>query len=91
MRETKIENSWRSYFQDRGLPEEVTETYISYIRNLSYKNLPIIFELEHLSQLIGIKTDELTKMINAPYRFIEISKYQREKAAIEKSARHTHL
>ncbi|MGG5873917.1 retron St85 family RNA-directed DNA polymerase [Pseudomonas peli] len=69
MQKIKVEDSWKFYFEDRGLPLETTEKYVSYIKALTSKNLPIIFELEHLSQLVGIKSDEVLKMVNAPEKF----------------------
>lgn len=68
---------WVDYFYNRGISLELINEYKVFIRHLMSKDLPIIFELEHLSELIGIKYPEFLKIINNPdeyYRHFEIKK-----------------
>jgi len=74
---TKLTIEWKSYLLDRGLPSELVSQYLTYIQKLSSQNLPVIFEVEHLAALIGIKYHELNKMIQnqeAFYREFEMPK-----------------
>ncbi|WP_284884907.1 retron St85 family RNA-directed DNA polymerase [Citrobacter portucalensis] len=70
-------SNWESFFVDHGIEENLTSDYISYISPLIANNVPVIFEIKHLSQLIGINAPELLKMIYSPsnfYREFEIAK-----------------
>lgn len=60
---------WYSFFDDRGVERELIEEYVSYINPLLKKGVPIIFEIQHLSSLIGISLIELQKMIYSPSSF----------------------
>lgn len=60
---------WINFLEDRGLSREVIDQYAPYIRKLIKNNVPVIFESEHLSYLLGIKRLELNKMINSPRHF----------------------
>lgn len=60
---------WVSFLEDRGISREVIDQYIPYIKKLIQNNVPVIFENEHLSNLLGIKRLELNKMINSPKDF----------------------
>lgn len=62
-------NNWESFFTDRGISENLVTQYMPYVRNLIQAKLPVIFEIEHLSKLMGIKRSELQKMIAKPSRF----------------------
>jgi RNA-directed DNA polymerase len=64
----QIEN-WNSFFADRGVSEPLITQYIAYIEKLVSADLPVIFEIEHLSKLVGIDVLELKKMIACPYSF----------------------
>jgi RNA-directed DNA polymerase len=67
----------RSYYLDRGIPENVVEVYSEYSARLLSKKLPVIFEFEHLSLLLGLNLNTLASMISAPvsfYREFTISK-----------------
>tara|TARA_R110002050_G_scaffold34959_1_gene88140 strand:+ start:5271 stop:6281 length:1011 start_codon:yes stop_codon:yes gene_type:complete len=73
----KSPDEWNLYFLDRGISEELATQYLVFITNLSKRNLPIIFEVEHLASLIGIKYLELNKLIydaNDFYREFSIPK-----------------
>lgn len=70
-------NNWIEYFNNRGISLELTNEYMVFIRHLLSKNLPVIFELEHLSLLLGIQYSEFLKLINNPdeyYRKFDIKK-----------------
>lgn len=60
---------WLNYFENRGINSYYIKQYASYIHKLSQSNVPIIFELEHLSDYLGIKKNILLKMIFAPEKF----------------------
>lgn len=68
MNKNQIEN-WLLFFQDRGLSHELISSYIPYILTLQEKNIPVIFEKQHLSHLIGIKERLLDKIIICPDKF----------------------
>ncbi|MGK3372608.1 hypothetical protein [Citrobacter youngae] len=59
-------NDWKIFFIDHGLETNHISDYLSYISSLIENNVPVIFEIKHLSQLIGINTAELLKMIYSP-------------------------
>lgn len=61
--------SWVDFFVDRGLSEVQINKYIPYIDALLKKGVPIIFEKQHLSHLIGINENTLNKIINNPEKF----------------------
>ncbi|ELB2752610.1 TPA: retron St85 family RNA-directed DNA polymerase [Vibrio alginolyticus] len=61
--------SWNRFFDDRGISSHLTQQYIDYISNLICADLPIIFELEHLSKLTGINIDTLCKIIGDSSHF----------------------
>ncbi|MGI2209495.1 retron St85 family RNA-directed DNA polymerase [Shewanella baltica] len=65
----KVTMQWESYFKDRGLSASLLPQYLEYIKKLSVKDLPVIFEVEHLSALIGIDTNVIYKMIHCPNSF----------------------
>lgn len=56
-------SQWEKYFQDIGIAEEYIDQYLDIISNLSKKNLPIIFEIEHFSKIVGIELNTLYRMI----------------------------
>ncbi len=67
-RSQEIKN-WQVFFADRGVSESLIEQYMPYVEKLLVADLPIIFELEHLSKLIGIEISELHKMIGNSSKF----------------------
>jgi RNA-directed DNA polymerase len=62
-------SQWRAYFKDRGIPSDISDAYISYARILYGKNQPVIFEFEHLSFLLGINVEPLSRMVASPSSF----------------------
>ncbi len=68
---------WLEYFSDIGLPDSVVREYQDYVAKLSLEKVPVIFEIDHLSHLLGIKKGILLSMINSPdsyYREFSIPK-----------------
>ncbi|OCH21580.1 reverse transcriptase family protein [Aliivibrio logei] len=73
----QVVNEWKFYFLDRGISDHLIPQYLSYVEKLTNQQLPIIFEVEHLSVLIGIEYGELNKMVHDSskfYREFEIPK-----------------
>ncbi|MGE8723317.1 reverse transcriptase family protein [Leptospira terpstrae] len=76
----KILNSkakWREYFKSTGLEDEQASIYLKYIERLLSKRLPIIFNISHLTQLIGIEKNFLLSMLYASekhYRTFNLAK-----------------
>lgn len=62
-------DTWKQYFRDRGISESLVSQYLQYIDNLNSKSLPVIFEIEHLSQIMNIDHLGFVKMVNSPESF----------------------
>ncbi|WP_081486016.1 retron St85 family RNA-directed DNA polymerase [Herbaspirillum sp. GW103] len=60
---------WKNYFQDRGIEPDLAKKYLAYIKGLQKNNCPVIFELDHLSQLLEIDLNYLARMISASGNF----------------------
>jgi len=76
---SKIEtyNKWKSYFESRGVEDNVSKQYLSYIKTLLEKDVPIIFNFDHLSLLFGRDKEYLASVVNSPdnhYREFKIKK-----------------
>jgi RNA-directed DNA polymerase len=70
-------NKWKSYLKSRGVENNVSEQYLSYIKTLLEKNVPIIFNFDHLSLLLGRNKEYLASVVNSPdnhYREFKIKK-----------------
>ena len=81
----KLPYQWKKYFTDRCIPNDIQQEYLPYIQSLQKKELPIIFEIEHLALLLGIKESILNSMIfgtKSFYHTFEISK--RNKNSVRK-------
>lgn len=69
----------------RRLPDDCIVSYLDYAKNLYDKNLPIIFDIEHLSRLLGYKTRYLYSVTNnytKSYRIYEIPKHNKKTRTI---------
>lgn len=66
---TNVVKDWLKYFEQRGIAREMIRVYLPYIKTLCETTSPIVFELEHLSLLIGVEQQELRKMINSSKSF----------------------
>lgn len=62
-KELEIVEKYHDYYLDKGISIDVINKYLPYVENLTKKNIPIIFEMNHLSKLLGIQFSELKKMI----------------------------
>ncbi|EOQ65765.1 hypothetical protein F931_03558 [Acinetobacter pittii ANC 4050] len=68
---------WTNYFLDVGLKDEYIIEYQDLITNLIKNDVPVIFEIDHLSKLVGINVSTLYAMIFSTekfYRTFEIPK-----------------
>ncbi len=77
MKDNKIINQWKMYFSNRGVEANLQESYIKFITFILSKNLPIIFESEHLAQLLGRNGVYLNSVVhssNNHYRTFKIKK-----------------
>lgn len=69
--------TWQSYLISHKVQKEVREDYLSYIKTLLDKNVPVIFTFRHLSLLLGRSPHYLSSVINSPdnhYREFKIKK-----------------
>lgn len=63
-------DEWKSYFVQRGITSEDTlSSYLKYIENLNNKKLPVIFDFEHLSLLLGLNKGYVASVISSPTHF----------------------
>ncbi|KHE07953.1 retron St85 family RNA-directed DNA polymerase [Citrobacter braakii] len=72
-----MENNWKTFFESRGIRDDFIDSYLKYIECINKNEIPVIFEVEHLSHLIGIKYPEINNIIYSPsdfYRTFEIPK-----------------
>jgi RNA-directed DNA polymerase len=74
----KVISSWETYFSNRVRKrKDITGLYLKYARDLIERDMPPIFDFEHLSLLIGIKANELASLVADPdrhYRKFEMPK-----------------
>ncbi|WP_330443035.1 reverse transcriptase family protein [Flavobacterium sp. C4GT6] len=59
-------NEWKLFFKKKGVSNDVIEKYLEYIYPLLSNKVPIIFEFDHLSLLLGRQIDYLASVINSP-------------------------
>lgn len=64
-----IINSWQSYYENRNIAPETIEVYMKYVRQMVWQNMPVIFDLEHLSGLLGVKQSFLKKIVYDTSKF----------------------
>lgn len=72
-----IVKKWLDYFRQRGVSGRLIEVYATYIKALVDNSVPVIFEFEHLSRLIGVDQVRFRAMVNSPssfYRTFHIKK-----------------
>lgn len=69
--------SWRGFFESKGLRDDLKIAYLDYISILLEHNVPIIFDFDHLCQLMGRKKHYMSSVINSSqnhYRKFQIKK-----------------
>ncbi len=77
MSKKDILKKWQNYFVNRGVKEETYKQYIAYIDRLLDKNVPVIFNFDHLCLLQGRTNEYLASVVNSPknhYREFKIRK-----------------
>lgn len=62
-------NEWKHFFLSRGIPQRIIDQYLDQIKSLKASNAPVIFEVEHLSLLLGIEYLTVQAMINGTPKF----------------------
>ncbi|MEW8231483.1 MAG: retron St85 family RNA-directed DNA polymerase [Candidatus Thiodiazotropha endolucinida] len=70
-------SNWIKYYKEIGLPQELIDAYASYIKNFSVKSIPVIYNFEHLSLLLGRNKKYLASAVNSTnshYREFSIPK-----------------
>jgi len=61
----KTVNKWKRDFIQHGVKDELVADYLTYIKPLVDKGLPIIFDFKHLCLLLGKNTSYLASVVNA--------------------------
>jgi len=77
MTKNQIYESWKCFFIERGLDEKYSRPYLVYIKKMLSNGLPIIFETEHLSLLLGRSASYLNSVAFSPsshYRQFKLKK-----------------
>lgn len=70
-------NKWKIYLESRRVKDDISKQYLLYIKTLLDKNVPIIFNFDHLSHLLGRNNEYLASVVNSPdnhYREFKIKK-----------------
>jgi len=62
-------SDWEKYFTSQNVEEKTKLSYLEYVTRQVGNKVPIIFETEHLSLLLGVDFVELNKIINSPHSF----------------------
>lgn len=68
---------WERFFQSRGISPDLVDKHLKQVGLLLESGSPVVFELEHLSLLVGIKYEVLLKMVSGSssfYRTFSIKK-----------------
>jgi RNA-directed DNA polymerase len=72
-----IINKWNNFYDSKGIADELKLKYLNYIKILLDNNTPIIFDFQHLAQLLGRQPFYLASVVNSPsnhYREFRIKK-----------------
>lgn len=75
-------NEWKHFFLSRGIPQKTIDQYLEQIKLLAVSNSPIIFEVEHLSLLLGIEYLTIQAMINGTPKFYREFTIKKEQVVI---------
>jgi len=68
---------WTDYFNDIGMRRDIIAKYEKYIERMIFTGYPVIFEFNHLAQLLGRTNGYLASVVNSPeshYRSFKIPK-----------------
>jgi RNA-directed DNA polymerase len=69
--------TWRTFFESRGLQKDLIDSYMHYVECMLAVNLPPIFEIYHLANLLGRTPSYMVSAIHKPeyhYRTFTIPK-----------------
>lgn len=61
--------TWKEYFKQKDISDQQQIVYLRYINRLLVSKVPIIFETNHLSLLVGLSRDELSRFSNSSTQF----------------------
>lgn len=59
----------RFFFTKNGIDDKQAEKLLSYAQSISDRGLPIIYEVNHLSSLLGVEASYLYRVIHSPHSF----------------------
>lgn len=62
-------NQWESFYRQKGIPKDKYQIYLEYAAPLLEKDLPVIFDFEHLALLLGLDKQFMAAIINRPESF----------------------
>ena len=54
---------WEAYYRSRGISDEFTKTCLDYAKNLFQRDLPVIFDRQHLSLLLGLDEQYINSVV----------------------------
>ena len=54
---------WETYYRSRGISDEFTKTCLAYAKNLFQRDLPVIFDRQHLSLLLGLDEQYINSVV----------------------------
>jgi hypothetical protein len=77
MNTKKVISSWKSDFEKSGIRTELIDSYVKYLTPLVEKDVPIIFDFNHLCLLLGRTPEYLGSVVNSSkshYRNFHIKK-----------------
>ncbi len=86
MKQDEIIHNWRTFFIQKGLNSEFQDKYMQYVESLVPKNLPVIFETEHLSRLLGRTNIYLNSVVHSPVSYYRYFKLKKKKGGFREIA-----
>ncbi len=60
---------WIHNIQENVRSEKWVNAYVSYIERLDNRGVPVVFELDHLSEILGVQKEILTQAVIKPEKF----------------------
>lgn len=66
------ESIWIDFLNDNDIDAYQAKILTSYGNSLAKNNLPVIFEIEHLSSLLGLEVNYLYQVIHSPHSFYRV-------------------
>jgi RNA-directed DNA polymerase len=82
---TKKKSDWEEYLVSKEIIGDELNLYLEYVETLLNNNVPVIFDILHLSKLVGIDLQNLSRIINSQssfYRNFSIPKRSHGKRTI---------